>query len=257
MMTDGARWTSQRNFTVKQLKNFGFGKKSLEGGICEEANAIVDHILSLGDEVKIDSSLFALPVLNVLWNIVAGQSFRRDDARIQELLELNAFAFSSEIFTIAMHAPWIRHVLPWLSGYNKLLEAVDGTKDLFKIQIQEHEKTLNEDNPRDFIDMYLIEMKKNTDPEFNIDQLVMIGHDLISAGSETVATTLNWMILYLTINPEVQEKCYQEIAERVSDGVLRDTEMLHYCQATIAEVQRLSQVAVASVQHRVTKEVNG
>ena len=210
-----------------QTVNFGFGKKSLEGRICEEANDIVDHIRSLGDEVKIDSSLFALPVLNVLWNIVTGQSFRRDDDGIQELLDLNAFAFSSEIFTVAMHAPWIRHVLPSLSGYNKWLEGVDGTKDLFKIQIQEHEKTLNANNPRDFIDIYLIEMKMNPDPEFNFDQLVMLGHDLISAGSETVATTLNWIILYLTINPDLQEKCYQEIAQHVSDDALKETEMLN------------------------------
>ena len=148
-------------------------------------------------------------------------------------------------------------MLPSLSGYNKWLEGVYRTKDLFKIQIQEHEKTLNADNPRDFIDMYLIEMKMNPDPEFNIDQLVMLGHDLISAGSETVATTLNWIILYLTINPDVQEKCYQEIAQHVSDGALKETETLNYCQATIAEVQRMSQVAVASVQHRVIKEVKG
>ena len=31
--TSGKRWSSQRNFTVKHLKNFGFGKKDLEVGM--------------------------------------------------------------------------------------------------------------------------------------------------------------------------------------------------------------------------------
>jgi len=35
--------------------------------------------------------------------------------------------------------------------------------------------------------------------------------DVLTAGSETTSTTLNWTILYLTANPNVQEKLYQEI----------------------------------------------
>jgi len=257
VMTEGPRWTGQRNFTVKQLKNFGFGKNELEAGIYKEAKDLVEHMMSQGEEIKIDSSLFALPVLNVLWNMVAGQTFSREDSRIQKLLDLNTFLFSSEIFMIALHAPWVRHVLPSISGYDKWLEGVNGIKDRIRFEIEEHEATLDVDNPRDFIDTYLIEMKSNPDPEFSKEQLVMIGHDLMSAGSETVATTLNWIILYLTIQPTVQERCYQEIEEVIGQKsvALSDTSRLHYCQATIAEIQRVSQVAVSSIQHRVTRQV--
>jgi len=257
VFTEGARWTSQRNFIVKQLKSFGFGKKSLETVIWKEAKDIVEYILSLDDHLTIDSSLFSLPPLNVLWSMVAGQPFSRDDAEIKELLELNTFAFSSKSFMIALHAPWVRHVLPSLSGYSKMLSAVRGTKEKIREQIIEHEKVLDIDNPRDFIDMYLIEMKNNPDPEFNLEQLVMIGHDLMSAGSETVATTMNWVILFLALYPEVQEKCYQEILALgiQLDGSLTLTDKLNYCKATIAEVQRVSEVAVSSVQHRVIREV--
>ena len=210
----------------------------MEVGISKEANNLVEHIISLGEQVKIDSSLFALPVLNVLWNMVAGQSFSREDSGIQKLLDLNTFLFSSEIFMIALHAPWIRHVLPSASGYNKWLEGVNGIKDRIRMEL-------------------LIEMKNNPDPEFSKEQLVMIGHDLMSAGSETVATTINWLILFLAIHPEVQEKCYEEIEETIGqDNVaLSDTDRLNYCQATIAEIQRVSQVAVSSIQHRVIREV--
>ena len=57
VMTEGAQWLGQRNFTVKQLKNFGFGKKDLEGVIVEEARDLVEHIDSLGGLVKVNDSL--------------------------------------------------------------------------------------------------------------------------------------------------------------------------------------------------------
>ena len=85
----------------------------------------------------------------------------------------------------------------------------------------------------------------------------MTGLDLMGAGSETSSTTLAWVLLYLSIYPEVQEKCFEEIEEHIGKSAvsLGDINKLNYCQATIAEVQRMSQVAVSSLQHRVTKEV--
>merc|ERR1712215_448068 len=105
------------------------------------------------------------------------------------------------------------------TGYSKWLEGVNQINDIIKKEIKEHEATLDEDHPRDFIDMYLIEMQKNNDPDFNTKQLMMICHDLMSAGSETAATTMNWIIMYLALYPDVQDQCYQEIEEWIGQGI--------------------------------------
>ena len=71
-------------------------------------------------------------------------------------------------------------------------------------------------------------MKTSGDPEFHGEQLTMMGMDLMSAGSDvrtqniflivyfcyfqTTSTTLLWTVLYLVLNPEVQERCYQEVS---------------------------------------------
>merc|ERR1719177_59561 len=85
----------------------------------------------------------------------------------------------------------------------------------------------------------------------------MMGMDLMSAGSDTTSTTLLWTVIYLVLNPEVQERCYQEINEHLGAATVSLTDMskLQFCQASIAEIQRVSVVAISGIQHRVTKTV--
>ena len=40
-MTQGAKWKTQRRFVMKTLKDFGFGKLSLDEHISFEANEVV------------------------------------------------------------------------------------------------------------------------------------------------------------------------------------------------------------------------
>ena len=56
----------------------------------------------------------------------------------------------------------------------------------------------------------------------------------------------------------MQERCHQEICDHLAtDQALRaeHSSLLHYCQAFIAECQRLGQVAVSTVMHRLTAQV--
>merc|ERR1712062_571998 len=65
----------------------------------------------------------------------------------------------------------------------------------------------------------------------------MIGMDLMTAGSDTTSTTLLWSVLYLVLNPEVQEHCFQEINDNLGAGTVSLTDMsnLQFCQATIGQ----------------------
>ena len=53
-------------------------------------------------------------------------------------------------------------------------------------------------SPRDFIDVYLVEMMKGTNPNFDMESLELTCLDLFKAGAETSSTTLLWIILFLT-----------------------------------------------------------
>ena len=99
------------------------------------------------------------------------------------------------------------------------------------------------------------EMGLSEDPEFSREQLIMIGFDLFGAGAETSSTTLCWAVQYLTLYPAVQERCSQEVRGLAGSGsiTLDHITKLHFCQATIAEIQRCSRVAPTNIMHRLTR----
>ena len=106
---------------MKHLRNFGFGKKDLEVVIEREASNLVEHILANnGKEMRMEMFTFAVPVLNVLWDMVAGHAFKREDKELRKILDLMNFVFSSKVFAIAMMAPWVRFIFPSFTGYNKV-----------------------------------------------------------------------------------------------------------------------------------------
>ena len=89
---------------------------------------------------------------------------------------------------------------------------------------------------------------------FNTEELINCIWDFFLPGTETSSTTLKWAVLYLTLHPEVQQRCREEIQEVVGEGRLAVAHLpsLPYLQATIAEVQRVSRVAPLSLPHYTT-----
>ena len=49
-MTDGQLWKSQRRFTIRHLKDLGFGKTKLEHFIAEEVGDLIGN-LSVSNQV--------------------------------------------------------------------------------------------------------------------------------------------------------------------------------------------------------------
>jgi cytochrome P450 len=89
-------------------------------------------------------------------------------------------------------------------------------KNLMEQKVEEHESTIDYNEPRDFIDKVLIEIHSSTDPQssFYGEQgrigLVNTLLDLFIAGSETTSTTLTWAVLYMAREQEIQAKVQVE-----------------------------------------------
>lgn len=199
--------------------------------------------------------MFSIPAISILWSIVAGKRFQHSDPRAQSMMKLLNRLFRSKM-VLEYLLPWygiIRYIIP---GLNYRKRIIDELRSMFRESIKDHRSTMDPLNPRDFIDVYLMEMSKGRNPNFDQEQLEMVCLDLFKAGAETTSTTLLWTVLYLTLHPEVQEKCFQEVQQVVGEHRPSLSHHLPYCQATFQEVQRLATVAPQTIPHRVTKEVH-
>ena len=200
----------------------GFGRNKLDTIIHEEVNILIEDLISRSGtgDVLIDD-IFNFPIVNILWRIVASKRYDPDLPESKRMMKDVGIVFHEGISMINffIHSPVLRSFITLKKERAEL-----GLKRLFRQQIIEHEIELQQNESheaRDFIDVYLKEIERQhvkTEyyfhgkyQNFNIEQLVTICLDFFQAGSETSSTTLSWAIMLLTLYPDVQEKCREEI----------------------------------------------
>merc|ERR1719362_2092194 len=103
------------------------------------------------------------------------------------------------------------------------------------------------DSIKDVIDAFLLEMENPTNDHeefYTENQLTVILSDLFLAGSETTGKSLEWACLFMLLNPEVQEKVFEEIDSEIGDDQVTANHRpkLPYTEATLFEIWRCGPV---------------
>uniref|UniRef100_A0A1B6LKL5 Cytochrome P450 n=1 Tax=Graphocephala atropunctata TaxID=36148 RepID=A0A1B6LKL5_9HEMI len=255
LFSTGEQWSSSRKFTVKQMR--AFGKSEKESVMVDEISRLVETIK---DEYSVQANgIFGFTGLNVIWTIIASKRFDLNDEKSKKFVNNLDLLFrqgSPSGGNIVNIFPIFRFISPKFKFFFKTMEEIH---DFIRETVKEHREVLDPNNPRDLIDNYLIEMdrnKGNPDSLFTEEDLIVTGTDLFSAGSETTSNSVAFVLLYMTLYPEVQEKMQEEI-DRVLRGrkpVFEDRTNLHYTMAVLNEVERLNSVVPTNIPHLCTKD---
>ncbi|XP_069672280.1 methyl farnesoate epoxidase-like [Periplaneta americana] len=263
--SDGPFWVEQRRFTLRHLRDFGFGKKSMEGFILDEVEDILLHMKDL--KVMQVTGLFTVSALNVLWGMIAGIRYERNDERLQDLLKklTEVFRAGNPTGPLTNIFPILKWIAPGLLGHTKTMDTLKSLQEFFRQSIREHHKSLDENNPRDLTDVYLKEMKRqydNPDSTFTEEGLITICLDMFAAGGEATTSTLGFCLLYMVVYPEVQKKVQKEldaVVGRDRRPTLEDRAKLPYMEAVLTELLRVCSVAPTTPPHSVNRDtyVNG
>jgi len=108
------------------------------------------------------------------------------------------------------------------------------------------------ESARDFLDMFLL--AKEEHPEVSELALISTLRGVFTAASSSVVDTLDWLIAFWCSNPQVQERCYKEIEEKLQGRppLIGDAPNLPHLDGAIKEVFRLRPPAL--VAHRAERD---
>ncbi|XP_066294394.1 cytochrome P450 2U1-like [Branchiostoma lanceolatum] len=252
----GPKWKDHRKFAMMSLRDFGVGKRSLEGKILEEARALHEEMCKNGSKAFCVSQIMQNTVSNVICSIVFGRRYEYDDKKFESLLMAIDRVFSpTPLERLAIQFRPLRYIPGIRKGFLDFRNNVATLAIHIKERIREHQETFDENDIRDFIDAFLLESKKRQTDEnstFTEQQLATVVRQLFLAGTHTTAVTLRWALLYMILHPDIQEKVQQEIDTVL--GPNQDPSMVHrsqmpYTEATLTEVNRLGTVAPFAVPH--------
>ncbi|XP_078619737.1 cytochrome P450 2U1-like [Branchiostoma floridae x Branchiostoma japonicum] len=257
----GPTWKEHRRFSMKSLRDFGVGKKSLEGKILEEARALSDTISKRQHQEFCIDQMIQGATSNVISSIVFGSRYRYGDPEFKALLSYIDEAFAtSTLSLLPVVFPTLRYIPGVNSGFKRYEDVYCKINQHVQNKVKEHQEEFDPYNTRDFIDAFLLEkIKRESDKNttFTEEQLTMVVVDLFFAGTDTTSTTLRWAVLYMILHPDIQEKVQQEIDSVI--GRNQDPSMMHraqtpYTAAVLAEVEWLATIAPLSLAHTTTED---
>ncbi|XP_023347481.1 cytochrome P450 2C15 [Eurytemora carolleeae] len=279
LFSSGPAWREQRRFALKNLKDFGFGKSSMEEMIQHEALKLCTYLhKTSGQPTHLDSYL-NISIVNALWKILVGEELDVENpSHLETINIINKLVRSSggvnhplaQIFP-----PLVKMFPKFFLKEKKLLrrettclsmdvaDVIKTVRDLTTPLLHQHKQSFDQNNLRDFADVHIqAQLEAQPGSSFHGEQgaqnLEINLLDLMIAGSETTSTTITWGILYLLHHPDIQERLHEELDSIVGRDripTLQDEAKLPYMSATLHEIQRSSSIVHIGVPHRTDVDI--
>ncbi|GFS19416.1 cytochrome P450 2J6 [Elysia marginata] len=244
-LSNGQPWKDLRRVSITAMRDLGAGRRSMEGNIQEEVTEVLKVIEKVKDSPFDLKPLLMMATSNVISTIVFGSRFEFEDTKFQLLLQQLSQATSvNALFLPSNFLPLVRY---FSKEEDHFITSLKTTSKHIKELLADHEESFDPHNIRDFVDLAL--QMRRSDPkrrhfeDLNMRRAIV---DMFNAGSETTATTLQWLLFYMANNPDIQARCQAEIDEVLGDGrkvTYSDRDKLKYTEACVLEVLRVRPVA--------------
>jgi len=268
LFSSGTIHKEQRRFALRNLRDFGFGKSSMEEMIQNEASKLCRSIeKELDRPTQLDSKL-NISILNALWTILVGEELdmeNPEDLKVVNALNdfvrtggfgghilLQAFPFILKLFPANFFVP------------EKVKTGLDLIKNLCRPYREDHQQTVDTDNPRDFLDVYIAaRAAAGTNSSFHgvagsqNEEINLL--DMFIAGAETTSTTITWGILYMLHHPEIMDRLHQELDDVVGRDrlpSLEDEPQMPLMSATLHEIHRSAAIVYFGVPHSNSVDID-
>ncbi|XP_070793565.1 cytochrome P450 2C20-like isoform X1 [Pituophis catenifer annectens] len=243
--TDEKKWRELRRFTLSTLRDFEMGKKKKSERVQEEALCLVEEIATTKGQPFNPRRIFASAVSNVICAVIFGNRFDYKDKAFIEKQKIIESQIRHSVSFLGMVYNTFPKIVEFFPGPHKNIFAeIESICDYIREKVDLHQKTLDPQNLRDYIDCFLLRLEKEQNPSegiYTLEDLVIMVYGLFIAGSTTTSHALLCSLLAMAELPHIQAKVQQEIDEVIGSNrtpSMEDRLKMPFTNAVIHEVQR-------------------
>ncbi|XP_074115598.1 methyl farnesoate epoxidase [Cotesia typhae] len=265
LFADGPFWYQSKRNTIKYISHIGFRHRLVDKYLTEEAKTLVSYLkkkITNNKEKIAMNKIFDVAVLNSLWVLLAGYRFDYNDVRLHNIFTTihEAFESNDTLGGLISHFPFLRFIIPEISGYTSLMKTlhklwkfIDDEIEIHLNKIQLHQQASN------FIDAYLLERYDEKSRQFSFDrkELIVICLDLFLAGSKTTIDSLSGIFALLVHHPGWIKLLKDDLNIVVGNNMpkIDDIPALPRVEAFLSEALRVLVLAPLALPHRTTESI--
>ncbi|KAM4602821.1 cytochrome P450 1A1 [Polymixia lowei] len=265
-------WRARRKLAMSALRSFA----TLEGTTPEYSCVLEEHVCKEGDYLikqlntvmKADGSFdpfrhIVVSVANVICGMCFGRRYGHDDQELVSLVNLSdefgqvvGSGNPADFIPILRFLPSVtmKRFMDLNARFNAFVQKI----------VTDHYATYDKDNIRDITDSLIDhcedrKLDENSNVQMSDEKIVGIVNDLFGAGFDTISTAVSWSVMYLVAYPEIQERLYQELKDKVGldrSPLLSDRANLPLLEAFIMEIFRHSSFLPFTIPHCTTKNTS-
>ena len=264
----GNAWKQQRYFTSKAFLKLGMNRKSYEKHIIREVKAftkVLENKKGKPFDIKADIHSSAA---NMIVTSIIGEHGKHEniDSLCQSFVQLIAreAKILPRVSVLLNCLPFLKNIPGDPLQLLTIQSEFQTIEELIKEHVVEPVLKTPPKEAKTFVEMYIEKIKEQEniadETVFTFDQMNIVFHDIVRAGSDAIHVTIRWAILYLVNFPDIQIRLQQHIDETIPIDkmpCLDDKAKLPYVDAFIAEVQRCANVAPLGAPPQLTKNVSG
>ena len=219
-------WSRKKKFAVTNLRTLGGIKAGTDGNMLEALSDLMTKLHKLDKQPTDISEVCLLTATNIMSGILFNKRFDIDDPELKHL-----YSLVKTWYETLNQFSWIMSLLPsWLAKihqrkqFRDFRKASDDLRRYIADEVEEHQKTFDPNHMRDFVDMYLNRADIEIGKAF-YDTVMVFMPD----STDTIAVFMRWIVLYVTLHPEVQMK----ICKEIDDVVGRDQMVSNFFMSTV------------------------